>query len=235
MNVNRKVGFMIAVSVAAIFPIIFLVIFANLKQPTIKPDTVLPIYGNKVPFERTNADGDLVIDTSYHTVPKFRLITHLGDTITESRLRGVVTVVDFFFTTCPTICIDMAKNKRVIQEHFKTDKDVQIVSFTVDPETDTQEQLFRYAHDNDVNSSVWTLVTGDKPALYRLAREGFLLNATEGDGGPHDFIHDNRFVLVDKEKRIRGFYDGTSAEETEKLIQDIEKLLVSYIIPLKEK
>jgi protein SCO1 len=79
------------------------------------------------------------------------------------------------------------------------------------------------------------LLTGDKPALYKQAREGYMITALEGDGGPEDFIHSERFVLVDKDGQIRGYYDGTSQEDTQKLIKDIERLLVSYVVPMKEK
>lgn len=236
MKVNRKIGFLIAVCVAAIFPIVFLIIFANIDQPEIKVDTVLPIYGHRTPYEREDESGKKIVDTIYHSIPSFSFVNQNGDTITDSRMKGVVSVADFFFTTCPTICIDMAENKRKIQEFFlKDNSKLQIFSFTVDPETDTQEQMLKYAYDNDVNSSSWSLLTGDKPAIYELARKGFMVTATEGDGGPNDFIHDNKFVLIDREKRIRGYYDGTSAEDTERLIQDIQKLLVSYIIPHKDK
>ncbi len=236
MNVDRKVGFTIAVILAAIFPIIFLIIFANIKQPRIDVNTVLPIYGNKIPFDTEDKDGNKLIDTVYHSIPKFSLINQVGDTITDDRLSGVVTIVDFFFTTCPTICIDMAKNMQTIQAFFLEDNSkVQILSFSVDPETDTPEKLLQYAYDNNVNSYSWNLVTGDKKEIYELARKGFMVTATEGDGGDDDFIHDNKFVLIDREKRIRGYYDGTSTEDTERLQKDIQKLLVSYIIPRKEK
>jgi protein SCO1/2 len=236
MNVNRKVGFTIAVIVAAVFPIVFLIIFMNIDQPNIQIDTVLPIYGNKTAFERPDKDGNMVSDTNYHSIPKFSFINQIGDTITDDRLQGVVTVVDFFFTTCPTICIDMAKNKREIQNYFlKDNSKVQILSITVDPETDTQDKLLEYAYANDVNSNSWNLVTGDKVLIYDLARKGFMVTATEGDGGEDDFIHDNKFVLIDREKRIRGYYDGTSPEDTERLKTDIQKLSVSYIIPHKER
>lgn len=236
MNNNKKKGFLIAVLVTAIFPIVFLIVFAKLKQPEIKIESVLPIFGNKTPFETTDLKGNTVIDTIYHTIPKFSFINQNSDTITDARMKGVVTVADFFFTTCPTICIDMALNKKRIQEHFLEDNSkLQILSFTVDPEVDTPEQLLKYAYENDVKSNSWNLLTGSKPEIYEIARKGFMVTATEGDGGPNDFIHDNKFVLVDREKRIRGYYDGTSSEDTDRLITDIEKLLVSYIIPHKEK
>lgn len=236
MNVDRKVGFTIAVIVAAVFPIVFLIIFYNLKQPNIEVNTVLPIYGNKTPFETEDKEGNKFFDTVYQTIPKFALINQVGDTVTDDRLKGVVTVVDFFFTTCPTICIDMAKNINTVQEFFlKDNSKVQILSISVDPETDTPEKLLQYAYDNNVNSNSWNLLTGDKKVIYELARKGFMVTATEGDGGEDDFIHDNKFVLIDREKRIRGYYDGTSPEDTQRLITDIQKLSVSYIIPHKDK
>lgn len=235
MNVDRKTGFLIAVLVAIIAPIIFLLIFANIKHPSIKPIDVLPILGERKVFESVGTNGEKRIDTIYHTIQPFSFISHLGDTITESRLKGKVTVVDYFFTTCPSICIDMAKNKLTIQEHFLNDRDVQIFSHTVDPETDSVQQLFRYAQENYVNAKVWLLLTGSKKELYDQARKSYMITAMEGDGGPDDFIHSERLVLIDKELRIRGFYDGTSKEETEKLIKDIERLLVSYLVPMKSK
>jgi protein SCO1/2 len=236
-NMNRKTSFWVAISVAVIIPIIFLVVFASLDNPSLDPNKILPIYGNKKPIERTNSKGKVVVDTIYHTIPSFSFVSHLGDTITQSRLKGKVTVVDFFFSTCPTICVDMASNMRLVQETFAKEekRDLQILSFTVDPETDSVAQLFKYAQDNEINSNLWLLLTGSKKELYDLARYGFMITATQGDGGPDDFIHDNKFVVIDKEGRIRGYYDGTNKVEVEKMIQDIQNLLASYLVPLKNE
>lgn len=235
MNVDRKLGFTIAVIVAIVAPIVFLLIFANVKHPSIKPVDVLPIYGEKKVVKSIGINGKERVDTIYHTIQSFSFVSHLGDTITESRLKGKVTVVDFFFSTCPSICIDMSKNKQLIQEHFLQDRDIQIFSHTVDPETDSVAQLYKYAQDNYVNSKVWLLLTGPKDKLYEMARKSYMITALEGDGGPDDFIHSEKFVLIDKELRIRGYYDGTSKEETDKLIADMERLLVSYLVPMKSK
>lgn len=232
---GRK-GFIVALSITIIIPVIFLLVFASLDRPSLNRNKILPIYGKKTPFKRLDNKGKEVVDTIYQTVPSFSFINQSGDTITRDRLKGKVTVVDYFFTTCPTICVDMAKNKRFLQEAFEKEehRDAQIMSFTVDPETDSVGQLKKYAQDNDVNSNVWQLLTGDKKKLYDLARYGFMITATQGDGGHDDFIHSEKFVLIDKELRIRGFYDGTSKEDTDKLIQDIQNLLTSYLVPLKE-
>lgn len=235
MNIDRKYGFAVAISIAVIAPIIFLLIFANIKHPSIKPDTVLPFYGKKTVVKSVDADNNERVDTVYHTVSPFSFVSHLGDTVTLAKMKGKVTVVDFFFSTCPSICIDMAKNKQIIQDHFLNDSDVLILSHTVDPETDSVAQLYSYAQENYVNSKVWLLLTGDKTKLYEQARKSYLITATEGDGGPEDFIHSEKFVLIDKEGRIRGFYDGTSEEDVQQLISDTERLLVSYVVPMKDK
>lgn len=236
MRINRKQSFFIALILVAILPIVFLIIFANIRHPEINSETILPIYGEKYIVETKLSDGKLRTDTVYHTIPHFSLINQNGDTVTDQRMRGVVSVADFFFTTCPDMCIDMAKNKRKIQEAFKEDNSkFQIFSFSVNPDFDTPDKLKKYAYENDVNSDTWSLLTGNKPEIYNLARKGFLVTATVGDGGPNDFIHDNKFVLIDRDLRIRGYYDGTSEAETDKLIQDIKKLLVSYVITRKNK
>ena len=146
-------------------------------------------------------------------------------------MNGKVFVVNYFFSTCPTICVDMVKNLKKVQDEFILDSDIRILSLTVDPETDSVGTLYRYAQDHEINSDKWLLLTGNKADLYNLARTGFLITATVGDGGPNDFIHSEKLVLVDKEGRLRGFYDGTSDEEIEQLKEDIKKLLVAYIVP----
>ncbi|HQD13415.1 MAG TPA: SCO family protein, partial [Chitinophagales bacterium] len=113
--------------------------------------------------------------------------------------------------------------------------DVLILSYTVDPETDSVPRLFDYAVEKDVNSKMWHLLTGDKKEIYKLARNGYFITAMQGDGGPNDFIHDQKFVLLDKEGRIRGYYDGTNDQSVDRMMDDIQTLLVSYIVPMKKK
>jgi len=237
MSKRNTKGFIIAICCVIIFPVVFAYIFLErLERPTLSIRTCLPYYGPKKPFVRTYKDKKIE-DTLYHSIPAFSLISHLGDTVTQAHLDGKVTIVDFFFTTCKSICVPMTDNMLVLQEHFYKDKaHIQLMSFTVDPETDSVAQLFRYAQDKGVNSLQWLLITGNKVSLYQLARLGFFISAEQtGDGGPDDFIHDNHFVLIDRERHIRGYYDGTSTAATEQLIKDAEKLLVSYTIPLKEE
>ncbi|HMY42519.1 MAG TPA: SCO family protein [Chitinophagales bacterium] len=225
LDINKgNRGCLIAGIIGVIFPLIFFVIFKYMdtNREQLNTDTCLPIYGNKT---LNNSK-----DTVYHIVPSFSFLDQNGDTITDAIMQNKVVVADFFFTTCSSICIDMTKNLRKIQEHFLNDRDVMILSYTVDPEVDSVKQLQKYAVENDVNGKLWHLLTGDKKELYALARNGYLVTAVQGDGGPKDFIHSEKLVLVDKERRIRGFYDGTKDDEIIRLKKDAQKLLVSYII-----
>lgn len=233
MNSKNKLGFVAAIIVVVAFPIIFFIVFYYLNdhRPVLDTKTCLPIYGPKEPFESKDINGKVFIDTAYFKVPDFSFINQNGLTITQDTMDGKVTVVDFFFTTCKTICIDMTSNLHKVQEKFVNDRDVRILSHTVDPETDSVKQLFNYAIEKDVNSKMWHLLTGDKKAIYHQARYGYFITADKGDGGPADFIHDNHLVLIDKERRIRGYYDGTDKVAVEQLLKDIQMLLVSYIAP----
>jgi protein SCO1/2 len=151
-----------------------------------------------------------------------------GETITQEFYNDKIYVADFFFTTCPTICPIMTENMGYVQEKIKNDSDVLLLSFSVTPEIDSVEQLKKYALEKNVIDSKWNLVTGNKKDIYNLARTSYLVAKTNGDGGKYDMIHTENFVLVDKEKRIRGFYDGTNSKEMDQLLNDIKILKNSY-------
>ena len=216
-----------------IIPVTFYYFFAiQFKRPTLQ---ILPIAGNHQVVEKTDSSGNSYNDTIYHSLPKFSFISHLGDTVTNEVMNNRVVIVDYFFTTCPNICIDMSKSMYKVQQKFIDEDHVFLLSHTVDPDTDTVKTLHEYAQLYDVNPKKWLLLTGAKKELYEMARQGYLISAAiPGDGGEHDFIHDNHLVLVDKEGRVRGFYDGTNEEEVDELILDTKKLLVSYILPPKK-
>lgn len=194
----------------------------------LKPTPKLPV------FQPSMVTADLVDTTvqyirKYHKVKDFKLVNQNGDTITQEDYEDKIYVADFFFTTCQSICIDMAKSMQTLQKEFKNDGDIKLLSHSVTPEIDDVPQLKKYAKEKGVIDSKWNLVTGDKKQIYNLARKEYLASKTEGDGGPYDLVHTENFVLVDKEKRIRGFYDGTSPEEIEKLIEDIDILRLEYL------
>ena len=162
--------------------------------------------------------------TKEHRIGDFQLINQDGQLKSTADWNDKIVVADFFFTHCPTVCPKMTKSLIRIQEAFKTDAEILISSFTVDPERDSSAQLKKYARQYNVDTRNWNLLTGDKKEIYKLARNSFMLVATDGDGGPEDFIHSENLVLVDKQKRIRGYYDGTSDKEVNQLISDIKKL-----------
>ena len=191
MSTKNKNGFIAAITVVVVFPILFFLVFyyLNNHRPQLKTDTCLPIYGPKEPFESIDENGNKVIDTAYFKIPDFSFVNQNGITITQDSMKGMVTVVDFFFTTCKTICIDMTSNLHLIQQKYVNDRDVRILSHTVDLDADSVAQLFQYAVEKDVNSKMWHLLTGEKKALYHQARYGYFITADKGDGGPNDFIH----------------------------------------------
>jgi protein SCO1/2 len=165
----------------------------------------------------------------YHTIGNFSLTNQNGETITQENYKNKIYIADFFFTTCPTICPIMTKNMADLQQAIGDDNDILLLSHSVTPEIDSVEQLKKYAIEKGVNDLKWNLVTGDKKQIYDLARKSYLAVKTDGDGGPFDMIHTENFILVDKEKRIRGFYDGTKKEDMDKILADIEILKNSYM------
>ena len=198
-------------------------LFYNALQPKEK----LPVYQPSM-VNPELVDSTLQKKRKYHTIANFSLINQNGETVTQEFYNDKIYIADFFFTTCPTICPIMTKNMVTIQKRIK-DKDVLLLSHSVTPEIDSIAQLKKYALEKGVNDTVWNLVTGDKKQIYELARKLYLAVKTNGDGGPFDMIHTENFVLVDKEKRIRGFYDGTNAEEIEELMSDLQILQNSYL------
>ena len=173
-------------------------------------------------------DSTLVYVKKYHSIADFKLINQNGDTVTQEQYAQKIYIADFFFTTCPTICPMMTANMVDIQKIIQDDDEVMLLSHSVTPEIDSVPQLKKYALEKGVIDAKWNLVTGDKKQIYELARKSYLAVLTDGDGGPYDMIHTENFILVDKERRIRGFYDGTSSEEVTQLLEDLKVLKSSY-------
>lgn len=175
-----------------------------------------------------------VIETQYHTIPAFSFTNQRGNLITQDSMKGKVAVVDFFFTTCGTICPVMTGSLKEVAAKYGAKKDFVILSHTVDPETDTVAQMVAYAKEKGITQTNWHLLTGDKAALYLQAREGYFLDASIGDGGPDDFVHTQLFALVDKKGHIRGYYDGTDAKDMKRLDIDLGLLFQYYEWEAKE-
>ncbi len=209
--------------VFSILSIIIMVLFYNALQPK----KTLPIYQPSM-VNPELVDSTLQHVKKYHTIADFSLTNQNGKTITQGDYKGKIYIADFFFTTCPTICPIMTKNMAEIQAQIIDDNDVLLLSHSVTPVIDSVAQLKKYALEKGVNDAKWNLVTGDKKQIYQLARKSYLAVMNDGDGGPFDMIHTENFILVDKERRIRGFYDGTKTEDIEKLLKDLDILKATY-------
>ena len=202
-------------------------IIISLFYTILKPIKTLPIYQPaQVNYELV--DSTIQHQKKYHRIADFSLINQNGDTITQDFYKDKIYVADFFFTTCQTICPIMTGHMHDLQKQTITDPDVLLLSHSVIPEIDTVAQLKRYAKKKLVNASKWNLVTGDKKQIYELARKSYLAVKDDGDGGPYDMIHTENFILIDKKRQIRGFYDGTDAKEIERLLEDIKILKATY-------
>lgn len=181
----------------------------------------LPIFGNREPVTKT-VDGKTVTDTAYATIPDFKFVNQYTDTITAKSLNGKIYVADFFFTTCPSICPVMHRNMLNVYKEFKSDDNFRIISHTIDPKYDTVPVLKRYADKMGITGNNWWLLHGNKGDTYSIAKS--YLQTVQEKNPAGQFIHDGFFILIDKQKRIRGTYEGTDPKEVEKLIADIKML-----------
>ena len=196
-----------------------LILFYN----ALDPERRLPIYQpSMVNYELV--DSTLQHVKKFHKIAPFTLTNQNGKIVTEQDYDNKIYVADFFFTTCPTICPKMTENMGQLQNEFLEDSQIKFISFSVTPQIDSVQQLKKYAIEKGVNDSKWNLVTGNKKKIYSLARKSYLAVKDDGDGGQFDMIHTENFILVDPEKRIRGFYDGTDIEAMNTLITDISIL-----------
>jgi len=210
------VGFILIFSAAAVY--MFYVI--------LKPVEVLPIYQPAEVNEKL-VDSSIIHVAKYHKISDFKLTNQNGKEITQANYKDKIYVADFFFTTCQDICPVMTKNMYQLQEELKNDNQILLLSHTVIPEVDTVEQLKEYAVENNVDDSKWNLVTGDKKQIYELARKSYLA-VEDSNYSQYDMIHTENFMLIDKERQIRGFYDGTNSEDINRLLKDIKILKQSY-------
>jgi protein SCO1/2 len=183
----------------------------------------LPIY-QPAKVNSELVDSTLLDVRKYHTIADFSLVNQNGKVVTQETYKNKIYVADFFFTTCQTICPIMTDHMYQIQEHILNDDAVLLLSHTVTPEIDSVEQLKRYAKLKGVNDTKWNLVTGDKKQIYDLARKSYLAVKTLDNEDPYDMIHTENFMLIDKNRQIRGFYDGTKPEDIERLLKDISIL-----------
>lgn len=178
----------------------------------------LPILGEKV---RNPHSGKL----EDYRVPDFSLTDQQNHSVSSESLGATVQVVDFFFTSCASICPRMTANMKLVQEAFVSAPALRLLSFTIDPENDTVERLREYGEEHGIDPRRWSLLTGDEDVILELSK-GFKVRAFEEmHGEERNLIHDGTFVLVDPQRRIRGYYDGRDHADVLRLIDDIRILL----------
>ncbi len=211
---------------AVVFAIISIIIISIIYN-------TLNVYKPLAIYQPSMVSTELVDSTiqhqkKYHKIADFSLINQNGKTITQNDYKNKIYVADFFFTTCQTICPIMTDNMSQIQKELINDEDIMLLSHSVTPEIDTVAQLKRYAIKKGVDDKKWNLVTGDKKQIYQLARKSYLAVKDNGNGDAFDMIHTENFMLIDKKRQIRGFYDGTKSEEIIRLLNDIKILKKEY-------
>ena len=211
--------------------LIFLVVFSAVTVPVfyhlLKVDKKLKVYSP------SDVNPSLVHESikhiaKDHTIADFELINQNGEIITQKDYKGKIYIADFFFTRCTKICVAMAYNMNELQEYYKNDNDIRFLSHSVTPVMDSVPVLKEYAINKGVIDGKWNVTTGAKKHIYDLARKSYFAVIEDGDGGEDDFIHTEQFVLIDKERRIRGYYDGTNKEDMQKLKDDMVLLKEEY-------
>ena len=212
-----------AIIIFIVFSAIALVVFYQL----LSVDKRLPIYSPSDVNPKL-VDASVKHIQTNHKIADFSLTNQNGETITNKDYEGKIYIADFFFTRCQTICIAMAYNMSELQAHYKDDLDIMFLSHSVTPVMDSVPVLKTYADNKGVINGKWNVTTGTKKHIYELARKSYFAVLDEGNGDENDFIHTEQFVLVDKDRRIRGYYDGTDKEDMKKIIADIVLLKEEY-------
>ena len=227
MDLIRRVVIFLGVTIIAIV-VTYFVAFNDLEKET------LPILSprdiNPELVDSSLHNRGIGTEGIYHQISPFNLVDQHGLEVSENIIKNKVVIVDFFFVSCGSICPIMTKNLKRVHDFYKKNHNVLILSHTVWPEMDSVSVLNNYANEHDANYETWRFLTGEKKELYRLARKDYMVVPAINDpnyqhGSEADFIHTENVVLIDKKKRIRGYYDGTDENAMKKLVSDIGKLL----------
>jgi protein SCO1/2 len=221
---NQMLDFIKKYRILILSFVLFSIVTVSLFYNALKPQKTLPIY-NPADVNPELVDSTVQYVAKYHTIADFSFTNQNGKTITQKDYEGKIYVADFFFTTCGSICPIMTTNMIDVQKAFADNPKVMLLSHTVTPEIDSVSVLKKYAVEKGVIDSKWNLVTGDKKDIYSMARKSYLAVKLGKPEELYDMVHTENFVLVDAERRVRGFYDGTKKEEIKKLIEDIHWLL----------
>lgn len=188
------------------------------------PTTALPFYDDPAFSPQWIEPGSDTLE-GFHRIPEFSLTNQDGQTVTEATFDGNIYIADFFFTSCPGICKHMTQNMARLQEKFADDRDVLFLSHSVTPDVDDVATLADYAAANGVESGKWHLVTGDRALIYRLGRRAYFADEDQGrDVSDDEFLHTENFVLIDRDRHIRGIYNGLNTASLQQLVKDVEYL-----------
>jgi len=192
----------------------------------------LPIFGPKQLAKTYHrVKGRNIPDTIYHTIPNFNLTDQNGDPVSLKTFENKIMIAGFFYTRCPTVCRVINKYVSQLDSVYAKNKRVNFVSITVDPGYDIPQVLKNYAKSFKA-SPKWLFLTGDTTAIFNLARNGFLVNAVQAD--KNEFIYSDKLILIDPERRIRGFYTGASTTDVNRLDDEI-KVLISEGLRKKDE
>jgi protein SCO1 len=187
----------------------------------------LPILGRKE-IKNVTFEGKIQADTIYHTISDFSFTNQYGKTVTHETFRDKIYVADFFFTTCPTICPIMKTQMLRVYEKYKDNPEFGILSHTLDTKHDSVQVLYEFSNRLGVTGDTWHFVTGEMEEIYDIGQSSYMVTAREDMDEPGGILHSGAFLLVDKERRIRGIYDGTKEDKVDLLMRDIERLLKEY-------
>lgn len=202
--------------------LIFIAGLSGCNNTTIQ-EVRLPVLGARQVVPRSVNTKET--DTLYAQIPPFQFIDQDRQRVTQQTFAGKIYVADFFFTSCPSICPKMKTQLLRVYEQFKENKQVMILSHTIDPQHDSVEVLSQYAQLMGVKSEKWHLVTGEKDSIYSVAQKYFVAPIKAGEEPGGNAVHSGAFVLVDKNRHVRGIYDGTDATQVDRLLKDIPVLL----------
>ena len=185
----------------------------------------LPIYGQREAVMSTDKDGNQKIDTVYQTIPDFEFLNQDSVLINQNTFKDKIYIADFFFTSCSTICPTMHRNLKTVYDEYLTNSEVLFLSHTIDFKYDKPSVLNNYAKKLGLDTKKWQFVYGSKDQIYKLATESYLVVVEEDNKAKDGYVHQGWLVLIDKQKRIRGAYDGTKTEQVEQLKKDVAILL----------
>ena len=195
---------------------VLLILILSCQQK--EPET-LPVIGDRI-----GLDGDTIV----HFIRPFTFTDQLGNDVTNATYKDLIHVVDFFFTSCPSICPKVTAQMLRIYDHVKEDGDVRLISHTIDPKRDSISVLKRYADNLEIDHGIWHFLRGPKDEIMDIANEDYFIAALEAPDAPGGFDHSGKIILLDKSAKIRAFCDGTDPESVSEFIRDIDKLKKSY-------